>query len=152
MAEQPKWKILVADDNVQNLELIEAFLAEMDCEVLTAQDGEATLRQVREQEPDIVLLDVMMPRKSGFEVCRMLKADPKTRRVPVLMITSLHENSDIERGVEAGTDDFLSKPIHKQILLKRVQSLLKNRHLENELERTLAHLREVDAARRPGPE
>lgn len=146
MADKPAWNILVADDNVQNLELIEAYLLDLDCQVLTAVDGEETLTRVRDGHPDIILLDVMMPKMSGFEVCKKLKSDPATRSIPVLMVTSLHENSDIERGVEAGADDFLSKPIHKQILIKRVQSLLKVRKLESELERTLAYLQEVDHA------
>lgn len=148
MAENPTWKILVADDNRQNLELIEAYLGDFECEILTAVDGDETLAKVKSQVPDLILLDIMMPKMSGFEVCKKLKADPATRKIPVLMVTSLHENSDIERGVEAGADDFLSKPIHKQILLKRVQSLLKNRSLENELERTLAYLKDVDSPRR----
>lgn len=151
MTDKTSWKILVADDNVQNLELVEAYLADIDCQVLTALDGEQTLRMVREHRPDLLLLDIMMPKVSGFEVCKKLKGNPETAKMPILMITSLHENTDIERGVEAGTDDFLSKPIHKQILLKRVQSLLKNRHLESELERTLAYLREVDSSGRSPP-
>lgn len=144
MAEERVPKILVADDNQQNLELIEAYLAELDCELVTAEDGEATLQKVKEHTPDLILLDVMMPKVSGFEVCKRLKADPATASIPILMVTSLHEIADIERGVEAGTDDFLSKPIHKQILLKRVRSLLKVTELRGELERTLAYLREVE--------
>jgi PleD family two-component response regulator len=149
MPDKPVWKILVADDNVQNLELIEAYLSALSCEVMTAVDGKETLEKVEQFRPDIVLLDIMMPKISGFEVCRLLKSRDETRDIPILMVTSLHENADIERGVEAGTDDFLSKPIHKQILLKRVKSLLKVRHLQNELERTLAYLHEVEDATRP---
>lgn len=144
MPERMVWKILVADDNLQNLELIEAYLADLASEIVTATDGEETLEKARAETPDLILLDVMMPKMSGFEVCKQLKADPRTHDIPILMVTALHENADIERGVEAGTDDFLSKPIHKQILLKRVQSLLKVRHLKSELERTLAYLKEVD--------
>lgn len=144
MPDLPECKILVADDNVQNLELIEAYLADLDCQVISAYDGEETLAKVRAEKPDLLLLDIMMPKISGFEVCKQLKGDPETRDLPILMVTSLHETADIERGVEAGTDDFLSKPIHKQILLKRVRSLLKVRHLQNELERTLAYLNEVE--------
>ncbi|MGL4463921.1 MAG: response regulator [Planctomycetia bacterium] len=149
MSDTPVWKILVADDNAQNVELIEAYLAEIDCDVLTAFDGEETLEKVRSDRPDLLLLDVMMPKVSGFEVCKRLKEDPATRDIPVLMITSLHEMADVERGVEAGTDDFLSKPIHRQILLKRVQALLKVRSLQDRLDRTLAYLHEVEDASRP---
>ncbi len=138
------WKILIADDNAQNVELIEAYLAAIDCEVFTAADGQETLDQVRRVRPDILLLDVMMPRVSGFEVCKQLKADPAFRDMPILMVTSLNETADIERGVEAGTDDFLSKPIHRQILLRRGRSLLTVRHLQGELERTLAYLKDVE--------
>jgi PleD family two-component response regulator len=144
MAAHPVWKILVADDNPQNVELVEAYLSDLDCEIATAVDGDDTLRKVAAFHPDLILLDVMMPKVSGFEVCKRLKSDPATKDVMILMVTSLHETSDIERGVDAGTDDFLSKPIHKQILLKRVLSLLKVRHLQNELERTLAYLQEVE--------
>lgn len=146
MGDRPPWKILVADDNLQNVELIEAYLAGLDCEVITAVDGQETLAKVDTEHPDLILLDVMMPKLSGFEVCKRLKVRPETKDIPILMVTSLHEASDIERGVEAGTDDFLSKPIHKQELLRRVQSLLKVRHLQNELERTLAYLRKVEDA------
>lgn len=148
MGDAPVSRILVADDNIQNLELIEVYLAELDCEIVTAVDGQETLEKVRSSRPDLILLDIMMPKMSGFEVCRLLKQDPETADIPILMVTSLHEPADIERGVEAGTDDFLSKPIHKQVLLKRIQSLLKVRHLQNELERTLAYLQEIEAGQR----
>lgn len=151
MAEQTVQRILVADDNPQNLELIEAYLADLDCEVLTAMDGEEALRLAQETNPSLILLDVMMPKMSGFEICKRLKGQPATRAIPIVMVTALHEPADIERGVEAGTDDFLTKPIHKGILLKRVQALLKVHHLQNELERTLAYLREVEGGNRPKP-
>jgi PleD family two-component response regulator len=145
--ESRTWKILIADDNVQNVELLEAYLAELDCVTSIATDGEDTLAKVRSDKPDLLLLDIMMPKMSGFEVCRKLKSDPATSDIQILMITSLHETADIDRGVEAGTDDFLSKPVQKQILLTRVKSLLKVRHLQSELERTLSYLREVEGRR-----
>ena len=141
-------KILIADDNLQNIELLEAYLSEIDCELRTAVDGEETLRVVGEYAPDLLLLDVMMPRLSGFEVCRKLRANPETRGTLVLMITALNEPSDFERGVQAGTDDFLTKPVNKVELLCRVRSLLRVRHLKDQLERTLAYLAEVEAASR----
>ena len=144
MAESPRWKILIADDNAQNVELLEAYLADFPADTAVAADGAETLAKVAAFQPDLVLLDIMMPKLSGFEVCKRLKADPKTRDIAVLMVTSLHETADIERGVEAGTDDFLSKPINKQILLRRTAALLKVRTLENDLARTLAYLREVE--------
>ena len=140
-------RILIADDNPQGAELLEAYLADGDWEVRTAADGEQTLKQVAEWAPDLILLDVMMPRISGFEVCKRLRADPKTRDTSVLMITALDQPSDVERAVEAGTDDFLSKPINKAELLLRVRSMLKARSSHRELERALAYIAEVERSR-----
>lgn len=141
-------KILIADDNVQNVELLEAYLSGIDCEIETAIDGEDTLRKVAEFRPDLLLLDIMMPRLSGFEVCIKLRANPETRDLLILMVTALDEPSDFERGVQAGTDDFLTKPVNKVELLCRVKSLLRVRHLKSQLERTLAYLAEVETASR----
>lgn len=141
-------KILIADDNLQNVELLEAYLSDVDCQIQTAYDGEETLRVVDEFAPDLVLLDVMMPRLSGFEVCRKLRANPSTRDTLILMVTALNETSDFERGVQAGTDDFLTKPVNKVELLCRVRSLLRVRHLKSQLDRTLAYLAEVETSSR----
>ena len=138
-------QVLVVDDNRQNLELLAAYLEDLDVTVVPAADGLEALRRVAEHPPDLILLDVMMPRMSGFEVCKKLKADPKTADIPVVMVTALNELGNIERGVESGTDDFLSKPVNKLELLTRVKSLLRVRHLKNELERTLAYLNAIDA-------
>lgn len=138
-------KILVADDNIQNCELLQAYLDDLAVDVVTAHDGQEALAKVASENPDLILLDVMMPKLSGFEVCRRLKGDEATRDIPIVMVTALNEMADIERGVEAGTDDFLSKPISKLELLTRVKSLLRVRHLKSELERTLAYLGEVEA-------
>jgi CheY-like chemotaxis protein len=140
-------RILIADDNPQGVELLEACLGELDAEVRTSADGEETLRIVAEWRPDLILLDIMMPRISGFEVCKRLRADPKTRDIAVLMVTALDQPSDIERAVEAGTDDFLTKPINKMELLLRVRSLLKGRLYKRELDRALAYFAEVDQNR-----
>jgi DNA-binding response OmpR family regulator len=144
-------KILIADDNQQNVELLEAYLSGLECQVETAGDGEETLRAVERFAPDLVLLDVMMPRLSGFEVCRKLRANPAMRETLVLMVTALNEPSDFERGVQAGTDDFLTKPVNKIELLCRVKSLLRVRHLRSQLDRTLAYLAEVEATSRAQP-
>ena len=141
-------KILIADDNPQNVELLEAYLAEIECQTETAVDGEDALRKVASFQPDLLLLDVMMPRLSGFEVCKMLRSQPETRELLILMVTALNETSDYDRGVQAGTDDFLSKPVNKVELLCRIRSLLRVRHLKNQLERTLAYLAEYEAANR----
>jgi len=141
-------KILIADDNAQNVELLEAYLAGIDCEITTAADGEETLLAVDLHAPDLILLDVMMPKLSGFEVCRKLRANPATRDTLILMVTALNEASDFERGVQAGTDDFLTKPVNKLELLCRIKSLLRVRHFKSQLDRTLAYLAEVEATSR----
>lgn len=141
--------VLVVDDNVQNLELLQAYLEELPIETVTATDGQEAMAKVAQQAPDLILLDIMMPQMSGFEVCKKLKADPATADIPIIMITALSEISDIERGVESGTDDFLTKPVNKLELLTRVKSLLRLRHLKSELERTLAYLADLEV-RRPG--
>ena len=142
-------EILVVDDNAQNLELLVAYLESLSCRIVTASDGVEALDKVRDRPPDLIVLDVMMPRMSGFEVCRKLKSDPKTRDIPILMVTALTDMGDIERGVDSGTDDFISKPVNRLELTTRVKSLLRVRHLKDELERTLAYLGQVESARGP---
>jgi two-component system cell cycle response regulator len=143
----PTSTVLVVDDVPQNVELMQAYLESLNCTVHVAVDGVDALEKVPKVKPDLILLDIMMPRMSGFEVCRRLKADPKTRDIPILMVTALNELGDIERGVESGTDDFLTKPINKLELITRVKSLLRVRQYKSELDRTLAYLSEVE--RRP---
>ncbi len=137
-------RILIADDNPQGVELLEAYLSDGDYELRTAADGEETLRQVRQWHADLILLDIMMPKISGFEVCKRLRADPATRDVAVLMITALDQPSDIDRAVEAGTDDFVTKPINKSELLLRVRSLLRSRQYKRELDRAIAYIEGVE--------
>ena len=140
----PLSTVLVVDDNAQNVELMQAYLESLNCIVHTAVDGIDALDKVPKVKPDLILLDIMMPRMSGFEVCRRLKGDARTRAIPILMVTALNELGDIERGVEAGTDDFLTKPINKLELLTRVKSLLRVRHLKSELDRTMAYLSDME--------
>ena len=106
-------RILIAEDNAQGAELLEAFLGETPHETKVAANGEDALRIVAEWKPDIVLLDIMMPRLSGFEVCRKIRANPATRDIGIIMVTALDQHADIDRAVDVGTDDFLTKPIHK---------------------------------------
>ena len=141
---QARPRILIADDNPQGLELLEAYLSDCTYDIATAMDGEATLRKVREWHPDLILLDIMMPRISGFEVCKRLRADPATRDIVVLMITALDQPSDMERAVEAGTDEFLTKPINKTDLLLRVRAGLKSRLYKRDLDRALAYIESVE--------
>ena len=136
--------VMVVDDNQQNRELLQAYLEDIDCHTVPAGDGPEALNILSEEAPDLILLDVMMPRMSGFEVCRRIKNDPKTADIPVIMVTALNEFGDIERGIDSGTDDFLSKPVNKLELLTRVKTMLKLKHLTDKLERTLAYLSEIE--------
>lgn len=136
--------ILVVDDNQQNLELLMAYLEDLDCRAIGAKDGLEALQIVNNEPIDLILLDVMMPKMSGFEVCKKVKNSPKTKNIPIIMVTALNEFGDIERGVESGTDDFVSKPVNKLELLTRVKTLLKLKHLTDKLERTLAYLSEIE--------
>lgn len=145
----PVGKILVADDNEPNRELLEAYLNGDGHEILMAIDGRETVDIATQQQPDLILLDVMMPKLSGYEVCQMLKRDERTRNIPILMVTALKEPADIEKAVAAGADDFLTKPVHRLELKTRVRSLLKVRHLTNERDRLLAYLAEVEGTVRP---
>ena len=109
-----------------------------------AVDGRDTLDKVESFKPDLILLDVMMPKLSGFEVCRTLKENPKTRGIMILMVTALNELGDIERAVNAGTDDFISKPVNKLELLKRVENMLKVLNLTDELERLRRYIQGME--------
>lgn len=144
MSAMPKSKILIADDNNTNVELLEAYLDGIECEIAVAVDGLDTLAKVAEFQPDLILLDIMMPKMSGFEVCKTLKRDEKTRQVMILMVTALNELGDIERAVAAGCDDFLSKPVNKLELVKRVENMLKLRHVTDELERLRRYIDGMD--------
>jgi CheY-like chemotaxis protein len=142
-----KPRVLIADDNPQGVELLEAYLADTDWDVRTVADGEEALRAVREWRPDVVLLDVMMPRISGFEVCKQIRANPETRRTAVLMVTALDQPADIDKAVDAGTNDFLTKPINKTDLLVRVRAALAALGGEGPLDETLLYIEGVEKAR-----
>jgi len=145
-------RILIADDNQPNCELLEAYLLDVDCEVDFAYDGQQTLEKVQSFQPDLILLDVMMPKLSGFEVCKKIKEDPSTRNVMVLMVTALNELGDIERAVTAGTDDFLSKPVNKLELTKRVENMLRLKGITDEVERLRRYVQSMeDALDKSGP-
>ena len=148
MSERPS-RILIADDREENCDLMEAYLSglSMPVELAFARDGEETLQQVAAFRPDLILLDVMMPKRSGFEVCQQLKSSPETSRILILMVTALNELGDIERAVEAGTDDFLSKPVQKVELLKRVENMLRLKDMTDEVERLRQYIENMESAR-----
>src|SRR5215212_9364691 len=113
----PQSTVMIVDDNVQNVELLQAFLEALPVKIITAFDGVDALEKVEQHNPDLILLDIMMPRMSGFQVCRTLKGNAKTRDIQILMVTALNELGDIEQASECGTDDFVSKPVNKFELL-----------------------------------
>ncbi len=134
-------RVLVVDDVPANVRLLEAKLQAEYYEVLTAHDGPAALEAAARHQPDIVLLDVMMPGMDGFEVCRRLKAEPATAHVPVVMVTALSEVHDRVRGLQAGADDFLTKPPNTVAMLARIRSLVRLKRAIDEW-----HTRESAAA------
>jgi len=130
--------ILVVDDQPLNVELLENDLQEYGYDVITAYDGATALEKMELEQPDLVLLDVMMPGMDGFEVCRRIKGNQETILTPVVMVTALADKKDRIRGLEAGVDDFLTKPYDRQELQARVKSLLRVKHYTDELERAEA--------------
>jgi diguanylate cyclase (GGDEF)-like protein len=139
-----KNKILVVDDVAVNVQLLTTYLTSVGYEVATARDGEEALDKVVEAQPDLILLDVMMPKLNGFEVCERLKTDATTKIIPVIMVTALNEIEDKIKATESGADDFVSKPFNKLELLTRVKSLLRIKQLHDELR---AKVRELEQAR-----
>lgn len=148
--DRPIRRVLVVDDS----EGIRSYLADLlkmrGYEVDTVEDGRRALALLEAgAAPDVILLDVMMPKRSGFEVCRQLKDDPATRHIMVLMVTALNELGDIERAVAAGTDDFLSKPVNKVELVKRVENMLRLKDVADENERLRQYIRQMEESAEP---
>ena len=145
MEESNEKRILIVDDTPTNIRVLVPILMEHGkFQINISNNGRDALKLLEKVKPDLILLDIMMPKLSGFEVCQQLKADPVTRQIMVLMVTALGELGDIERAVEAGTDDFLSKPVNKIELVKRVENMLKLRHVSDELQRLRSYISSMD--------
>jgi len=135
-----KAKLLVVDDQPANVKLLEQVLTASGYEVVTAGSGAEALEKVAAAQPDLVLLDVIMPKMSGYEACRAIRADPATELLPVVMVTALDPSEERVKGIEAGADDFLSKPINQHEILARVRSLLRIRSLHLKVKEQAAEL------------
>jgi len=138
-------KVLVVDDTPQNIKLLADVLQVKGYAVTTAGNGRDALARVTSDAPDLVLLDVMMPDMTGYEVCRRIRADPVTALLPVVMVTSLDPHEERINGIEAGADDFLSKPINQPELFARVRSLLRVKALQDEVARQAEALKAFNA-------
>lgn len=137
-------RILIVDDNEANCELLEAYLADVECVTAIASDGQQAMEQAASFQPDLILLDIMMPKLNGFEVCEKIKHDPQLNKIMILMVTALNELGDIERAVNAGTNDFLSKPVNRVELLKRVENMLELKGVSDENERLRQYIQRME--------
>jgi two-component system, sensor histidine kinase and response regulator len=137
-------KILVVEDKQDNIDLISYFLKPQNYEIQVAMNGETAIEMITKSPPDIILLDIMLPRMNGFEVCERIKKDPKTRFIPVIMITALKELKDKIHSLEVGADDFITKPFENVELLTRVKSLLRIKKYHDQLEQKNKELLRMD--------
>jgi DNA-binding response OmpR family regulator len=119
------------EDNPESLDILRARLTAHNYEVITAPDGEAGLTMAREKQPDLILLDIMMPKMDGIEVCRRIKGDPSLPFMPIIMVTAKADSKDIVAGLEAGGDEYLTKPVDHAALVARVKSMLRIKALHD---------------------
>jgi signal transduction histidine kinase len=139
-ASVPNSTILIVDDEYRNIKLLKALLVHHGYRILEAVDGKDALQKISQDPPDLILLDIMMPEMDGYAVCRALKADEKTRMIPIIMVTALTDRESRMLAAEAGTDDFLTKPVDSMELFIRVRSLLRIKRYHDELAATLNQL------------
>jgi adenylate cyclase len=123
--------ILIVDDNLTNLDILQARLEAHNYKILTATDGESGLALAKEKEPDLILLDIMMPKMDGIEVCRHIRADASLPFMPIIMVTAKADSKDIVAGLEAGSDEYLTKPVDHAALVARVKSMLRVKALHD---------------------
>jgi len=133
-------RILIVDDNPTNVKVLQTRLAAEGYEVITAGDGEEALATARQHTPDLILLDVMMPKLDGFEVCRRLRADPSFPFTPIVLVTAMADSKDIVAGLEAGGDEYLTKPVDHAALAARVRSMLRIKQLHDQTEALAAEV------------
>ena len=124
-------RILIVDDNPMNVDILQSCLGFHGYEIITAADGEEALATAREKQPDLILLDVMMPKLDGLEVCRRLKADPSLPFMPTILVTAKADSKDVVAGLEAGGDEYLTKPVDQDALVARVRSMLRIKDLHD---------------------
>ena len=141
-------RILVVDDEPAIREYETTLLSDLGHEVLTAADGTEAMELARTKHPHLVLLDIMMPELSGIEVCRQLRADPRTRDIRIIVVSAVDAKRALEESIIAGADDFLAKPIHALELMVRVRSILRVRNIPDEEERLEAYVKNLQAMRR----
>lgn len=132
---EQKSTVLIVDDDPRSRKLIEAYLFSQDYNIITAGDGTEAMQKLKNNSVDLIVLDVMLPGISGYEVCKRVKLDSDLRLIPIVMMSSLDDKEDKIKGIQAGTDDFLTKPIDAQEITVRVKSLLRVRHLNEQLEK-----------------
>src|SRR5471032_342474 len=128
--QQPQ-RILIVDDNETNRDILEARLSASGYEVLHAQDGEEALAAAKQHKPDLILLDIMMPKIDGIEVCKCLKSDPILSFIPIILVTARADSADVVQGLDAGADEYLTKPIDQKALVARVKAMLRLKALHD---------------------
>jgi adenylate cyclase len=137
-------RILVADDNAANLDILQTRLTSQGYEVVAVVDGEAALAAARDLRPDLILLDVMMPKRDGFEVCRLLKTDPDMPFMPIILVTAKDDPRDIVAGLECGGDEYLTKPVDHAALMARVKSILRIKALHDKVQEQARQMTELN--------
>ena len=137
-------QILIADDNTSNVDILKMLLEAHGYEILTAEDGEQALASARSRQPDLILLDIMMPKMNGIEVCKRLKGDEAVAFIPIILITAKTDPTDIVAGLEAGAEEYLTKPVDQTALVARVKSMLRVKELHDTTQSQAAELAELN--------